>query len=40
MEDIIVYKMRTYFRQLKNERGSGIVSIQSLVLRFACTPSK
>jgi len=39
MEDIIAYKMKTYFRQLKKERGSGIVSIQCLVLRYTCTPS-
>jgi len=40
MEDIIVYKTKTYFRQLKKERGSGIVSIQCLVLRYTCMTTK
>lgn len=40
MEEVIVYKMRTYFRQLKNERDCGIVSVQSLLPRFTCTASK
>lgn len=37
MGTVIVYGMRTYFRHLETERGSGLVHIQSEVQKCTCT---
>jgi hypothetical protein len=40
METVIVYEMRTYFRHLETERGSGLVHIRSAVPKCTSTLSK
>jgi hypothetical protein len=40
MEDVIVYKRRTYFRQFEIERGRVLVHILSVVPTLVGTPSK
>ena len=37
---VLVYEMRTYFRHLETERGSGLVHIQSAVPKCTSTLSK
>jgi hypothetical protein len=40
MENVVVYKMRTYFREMEIERGSELLYIESVVQKFARSPSK
>jgi hypothetical protein len=37
MESVIVYKMRTYFRELEIERSTGLLYIQNVVQTFTAT---
>lgn len=39
MENVFVYKMRTYFREVGTEKGSGLAYIQS-VQKFTSPSSK
>ena len=40
MENVTVYKMRTYFRELETERGSELGCIQSVVQKINTISSK
>jgi hypothetical protein len=40
MENVVVYKMKTYFRALEIEKGNELLYIESMVQKLARSASK